>query len=357
MLLGGCRFDDPIRPDISPWEYASPASVGFNEDILLGLDSLFQANYFAATSMIVLKDDRLVYENYYKFNTRDSLQRVSSIGNALVSLLLGFAIEDGYVASVEDSIYTYLDEYSQYFAADSLKKGILFRHVLLMRSGLSWNETLLSPLSAENDYNIVKNRSPDRVGYLLSKPMESLAGQRYSQNSAAPLLIVKAIESKLGFPVEEYLDQKLFSPLGIENWSAEKDSAGLANLAFGLRMKPLDLAKIGHFALRKGHWQGRELLPQDWMEISTATHHQIDNFLDIGYLWWRFSANSGWDIYFPENDAFYAASDDDQYLFVIPSHDMVFVLTTPERNSFNSNIGYFLLSNYLLRHLQPASGN
>lgn len=357
-FAGGCRWDDAVRPDSSPWQYTDPGVVGFNEELLIGLDSVLKSgNLGDISSMLVLKDDKLVYENYYLLNARDSLQPAGTMGNGLISLLVGFAIEDGYIGSVEDSIYLYLQEYQRSFDADTLKKAIRFKHLLTMRSGLSWNETLTSPFSAINDFNIVKNSVPDRVAYLLSKPMEAQPGQRYSQNSAAGLLILKAIESQLSGSIEEYLAQKLFRPLEIETWKLEKDEAGLSNVAFGLRMKPLDLMKIGYFCMKQGTWGGRELLSPAWVSEATASQYKVDSFFDIGYLWWKFSDDSGWVRLLPENDAFYTVSDDGQYLFILPSLQLVFLLTTAEQNTNNSNIGYFVLSNYLLQPLQLNSGN
>lgn len=358
LLAAGCKWNDEVRPDPSPWEYAQPSSGGLNKNVLLDLDSIIKGGHLGdINSVLVLKDDKIVFENYYQFKTRDSLQNVSSMGNALVSLLTGFAIDDGYIQSVEDSIHLYLEEYGSYFDADPLKRGIRFRHLLTMRSGISWNEALMSPFSPANDLNIIKNRVPDRVAYLLSKPMESEAGQRYSQNSSASLLLLKAIESQLPYSIEEYLRVKLFDPLSIEIWELEEDEAGLANLSLGLHMKPLDMMKIGYLAMQQGQWDEKALLSEEWIGLSTGVHHRISNFLDIGYLWWRFSEDSSWAEYFPENDVFYAASDDGQYLFVLPSYELIFILNTPERNSDNTNVGYFVLSNYILRALQPNSGN
>lgn len=358
FLTTGCKWNDEVRPDPSPWEYAQPSSGGLSENVLLDLDSVIKGGYLGdINSVLVLKDDKIVFENYYQFNTRDSLQNVSSMGNALVSLLVGFAIDDGYIQSVDDSIHLYLEEYESYFEADPLKRGIRFRHLLTMRSGISWNETLTSPFSPANDLNVITNTVPDRVAYLLSRPMESEAGQRYSQNSSASLLLLKAIESQLPYSIEEYLRLKLFDPLNIEIWELEKDDAGLANISLGLRMKPIDIMRIGYLAMQKGQWDENVVLSEAWIGLSTGIQHRISNFLDIGYLWWRFSEDSSWAQSFPENDVFYAASDDGQYLFVLPSSQLVFILNTPQGNSNNTNVGYFVLSNYILRALQPNSGN
>lgn len=357
LASGGCRWDADVRPDSSAWSYAQPGQVGFNEPLLLSLDSLLkQGRLGGVSALLVLKNDKLVYENYYEFRTRDSLQSIGSIGNAIVSMVVGLAVEDGIFESVEDSIYKYLSGYESYFEADPLKKGIRLRDLLTMRSGLSWNETLESPFSPTNDYYLV-GRQDDMVGYLLSKPMESRAGQRFSQNSAAALIILKALQQNLSMPLSEYLDGRFFSPLGIEKWHASVDQTGLLNLVFGASFKPLDLTKIGYLALHKGKWMGRQLIPEEWVTESSGLKYRISNFLDMGYLWWRFSDDSSWADFFTVNSTFYAQSDDEQYLFVMPSLDMVVVLQTGEVNSYGSNIGYYVLSNFLLRSLQPISGN
>ena len=349
----GCKWNDEIRPDDSPWGYEQPQQLGFDQSMLLELDSLFaQGRFGSVGSMLVLKDNELVFENYYGFTSRDSLQRIGSMGNALVSILLGAAVEDGYIGSIEDSIYTYLTDYASYFEEDPLKKRIRFVDLLTMKAGLSWNEGIEELTSPSNDLNIVRN-STDAVAYLLNKPIESIPGQRFSKNSASSLLIVKAIEAAVEMPVAEYLDQGVFKTLDITEWSAEKDQVGLSNIALGVSMRPIDLLKLGYLMLNNGEWRGSSVMGNEWVGQATSIQHRISNFMDIGYLWWRFSEESSWQVYFPENKAFYALSDDDQYMFVLPEQNMVYVLTTSNRNTRTTNIGYYVLSNYLLGPLQP----
>lgn len=356
LLVPGCRWNDEVRPDDSPWGYAQPGSRGFDEPQLLVLDSLFNTRVLGGvSSMLIVKEGKMVFENYYGFQTRDSLQSVSSMGNMIVSLLVGIAIDKGVISSASDSIYTYLDDYGDYFETSELKKGIRFSDLLTMKSGISWNETLVGPNSPTSDLTLIA-RAPDRVAYLLSKPIESVAGQRFSQNNAASLLIVKALESAFQMQATEILDEFLFGPLDIDTWKAAKDEAGLVNVSFGMSMRPVDVLKIGYLCLQNGLWEGRQIVSEDWIEESTSTKHRISNFLDTGYLWWRFSEDSSWQTYFPENRTFYAFSEDNQYLFVLPEYDMVYLLTSVGSQA-SRNVGYYVLSSYLLPYLQPIQGN
>jgi CubicO group peptidase (beta-lactamase class C family) len=357
LLPQSCKWNDDARPDESPWGYSDPKVSGFDEPLLLVLDSLFDAGRLGGIgSMLVLKDNKVVFEDYYGFYTRDSLHGIGSMGNIIVSLLVGIAIDGGFIKSVEDSVYKYLPERQSYFEADQLKKRIRFKDILTMKSGLSWNETLSGVNSSSNDVNVIKT-APSAVEFLLKKPMESIPGQRFSQNSAGSLIILEALESATGLSVDQIVREWLFTPLQINDWTVRKDDVGLSDLSLGLAIKPLDLLKIGDLMLNKGSWLGNRIVNSNWVELSTGTQHRISSFLDIGYLWWRFSEDSSWSVYFPENKTFYALSDEDHYMFVMPEYDMVFLLTTKGRTSASTNLGYYVLSNYLLATLQPDDGN
>ncbi len=360
VLIGlpqACRLNDDIRPDESPWRYGDPAKQGFDESLLLDLDSLLSANRLGpVSSMLVIRDGQLIFENYYGLRARDSLQRIGSMGNVVISLLMGLGIQDGYFESVDDPIYEYLGSYQPFFQDNELKKQIRFRDILTMKSGLSWNEGLTGINSPSNDAVMVTTQ-PDMVEFLLSKQMESVPGQRYSQNSAAGLLIVKALEEASGLSIDDYINQRLFAPLEILDWEVEKDAKGLSNISLGLSLRPFDLIKIGYLTLEGGEWEGKQIVGNSWLEESTTVKHRISSFLDVGYFWWRFSDDSSWMVYFPENKTFYGLSDDDQYLFVLPEYNMVFVLTTTGRANNTTNLGYYILSNYLLQTLQLSEAN
>ena len=97
--------------------------------------------------------------------------------------------------------------------------------------------------------------------------MESIPGQRFSQNSAGSLIILEALESATGLSVDEMVSEWLFKPLQINDWTVRKDDVGLSDLSLGLAIKPLDLLKIGDLMLNNGSWLGNRIVSASWVSI------------------------------------------------------------------------------------------
>ena len=188
-----------------------------NESVLLDFDAAVQfQNFGNMQGLIVIKDDHLVFENYYQQNSRRELFPVGRIGASLVSMLLGEVLNNELGNQIDTPIYQLLPEYSGIFDAEPLKRQITIRHLLTMQTGLVWNESLRTVADTGNDLSamIISN---DYVEFVLSKQVEATPGRRFSFNSGCYFILLKIMDQLLDTHLQAYFEERLFQTLGIEN--------------------------------------------------------------------------------------------------------------------------------------------
>jgi CubicO group peptidase (beta-lactamase class C family) len=217
-------------------------------------------------------------------------------------LLVGIAREEGFFQSLDTRLYDLMPEY---FDEDPRKRAITLRHVLTMRTGLEFDN--------EEDTGRFLYSSGSSVQSVLSRPLVSEPGASFYYHDANPQLASGLLEKVTGVPPEAYAEERLFGPLGIWDYQWEKHSDGLNFGAFGLWLRPRDMAKIGQLMLQGGMWEGRQVVPADWVEESTRVYSNGN----YGLYWW---VNE-------ENRVFRASGDGGQIIFVDEPNELVIVLT------------------------------
>jgi len=349
LFLSTCFFEEKTPEDQQLWEYAKPAAVGMDNQLLLDLDSLIQSSVFGrVNSLIIIKDDHLVFENYYTGINRSTPQDISGISFAIASSALGLAIEDGLINSLDDEVRDYLPAYSEMFAADPIKNTLTFRHLMSMKSGISWNENLTFFDDPINDLNRM-TISSDWVAYLLNKPSDSAPGTRYSFNSGAPIIIAKIVQDQSQLPYAEYLQGRLFDALDIHDYTILPAYGDYVNAAWGFSMRPIDLVKIGYVHQKLGAINNQQLLSADWIEESTMVQSQVSFQNDYGLFWWRFSPfNMDIQPSLLENDVYYATGISGQIMYVIPHQNMVVSIMVESEEFFAGQIPFVILKYYIL---------
>lgn len=350
LFNSGCYYDDSLPADQNVWPVANPGELVMKAEVLLAMDSAISAHpNQGITSVVIIKEGKLVFENYYFGNERSTLFELGGVSSGLSNLALGRAIDMGLIASVEDSLYKYLPAYAQEFEKFPLKKNITFEHLMTMKSGLSWNEFSASFDGQENDIDRII-QSDNWVEYLITKPIDVLPGRRFSHNSAIPILIAAAIENEYNDGYASFLAKEVFGTLGVNNFDIANFRGNL-NPAWGLSMTTLDLAKIGYLYLKKGDWFGQQLLNENYATTSVAEQANIDYYNSFGWMWWRYSDNSNF-LDLSENDAFFAAGIGDERLYVIPHLELVVAITGKSEQFDFTLTAPFVLKDYILESMQ-----
>jgi CubicO group peptidase (beta-lactamase class C family) len=228
--------------------------------------------------LLVVKDGSVVLERYALGNTRDSRWISFSVAKSVTSMLVGAALQDGYIASVDDRITDYLPRLK-----NSSYDQSSIRNVLQMSSGVEWNEDYADP---ESDINQVPWSTLQMVEYLRNKPRSFEPGEKFNYNTAETNLVGDFLRSAIGNNLSTYLSQKIWQPFGMERdayWVLTDDGGG----EFGgssLNATLRDFARIGLFALNDGVLpDGTRVLPEGWMQESITPSQGHDGY---GYLWW-----------------------------------------------------------------------
>lgn len=316
-----------------PWIAVDPATVALNANALL-LAGERGAEIPRLRSLLVARNGRLAYERYFGDMTRDSLADVRSVTKSVVSTLVGIALESGAISSLDQPITDFLSDDD--FALLPDHRFITVRHLLTMTSGLEWSET------SGPDYGAWIT-SDDQVDFLLARPFVAPPGTSFTYNSAGVHLLGVVVEEAVRQPLADYADEVLFGPMGISEREWEALGDGTVNGGAGLDLRPRDLLRFGQLYLQDG-WSGdRRLVPEDWVNRSTEDRWggfgrsgMVDN-LSYGFLWWL-------DL---PRGARFAWGHGGQFIYILPSADLVVVATTNWRGA-SADIGASVLQRAVL---------
>lgn len=228
---------------------------------------------FARTNtraFIVIKDDQVIYETYPNGGRRDAISPSFSVTKSFVSTLIGLAIEDGAIGSVNDAVIKYLPE----LAGRGLD-ALTLRHLLTMSSGVDYDAVstvspLLIPFS--DDPRVFYTDNARRVGLSVRAGSEPV-GRYFRYNDYYLLLEGLLLERVTGRPLAQYLQEKIWQPLGMEypaSWTLDSASSGFEKPEAGLNARAIDFARFGLLYLHHGLWNGKQIIPQHWITEATS---------------------------------------------------------------------------------------
>lgn len=266
------------------------------------------------TAFLVVKDDRLVYEGYFNGSGHDAVQTSFSVAKSFASALLGAAIAEGAVSGIDDPVTKYLPELLQ---RDPRFADISIRHLVTMSSGLHYEEYGL-PWSDD----ALTYYDPDLRGLALRKArVEEEPGLRFHYNNYNPLLFGMLLERATGRSVAAYLSEKIWKPVGAEadaSWSIDSVKDGFEKMESGINARAVDFAKLGSLYLHRGAFNGRQILPAEWIDASTVPALPTGLAFSSGYgRWWWTHEAEGLGAYYS------ARGNKGQYVFVFPSKGLV----------------------------------
>jgi len=230
--------------------------------------------------LLVIKDGKISYERYGLCNTEDSLWIAFSVAKSVTSMLIGAAIQDGYIKSVDEKVTDYLPRLK-----NSAYDQSSIRNVLQMSSGVEWNEDYADPKS---DVNTATWDTLSLYEFLRNKPRETAPGEAFNYNTAETNLAGTILRSAIGNNLATYLSEKIWKPFGMEsdaNWMLTEVGGG----EFGgccINATLRDYGRLGLFAMGNGRLaDGTQVLPEGWMAESTAPSKGSAGY---GYFWWLY---------------------------------------------------------------------
>jgi CubicO group peptidase (beta-lactamase class C family) len=283
------------------------------------VDDLFERS--RTTGVIVLKDGKIVFERYMHGADEHTLLYSASVAKSFTSTLVGFAIGDGSIRSVDDPISDYLLELK-----GSGYDGVSIKSVLQMSSGVAWNEVYGTPDSdVDRMFNesLVLNKTPITDFVRNAKRRSATSLDHFSYAGVDAVAIGWLVSRVTGKSLSDYMSEKLWVPLGMEadaKWVTDGDGPSATEAATCcLRATLRDYARFGLLMAQNGVWNGRQLLPPTWVKEATQSDKPYSGYsLGYQYFWWTFSG---------EDHAFEAQGTRGQFIYVNPSQNLVIVIT------------------------------
>ncbi len=257
--------------------------------------------------------------------TADSHHDVRSISKSVVSTLIGIAIAEGHIPSVDASLASLLPRYAHLLSGD--KKSLTLKHVLTMTAGLRWDEASAPLVDADND-EIGMFRSADPAAFVLERELIAPPGTTFNYSGGLTQLLAIVLEARTGITLEEYAELKLFDPLGIKNAEWHGDLGGVPAAGSGLRLRMSDLGKLALLYANKGRWNGRQLIPEAWLDEATRPHVEVfsgepDDPVSVayGYQWWLVDLPTAHG----QVKMIQATGNGGQNIIILPTLDLVFI--------------------------------
>ncbi len=271
-----------------------------NKEKLTDFENKIINDYSNIAGMIVLKDGKTLYENYFNECNADSRIHVYSVSKSIISILFGIAIDKGYIKNINQKVLDFFPDYK-------VKRKEKTIHNITLENLL----TMTAPFKYKfAPYHFIKYfMSKKRIKFSLDLlgGKDKIGEFRYIPFAASDILSGILINAT-GKCVLDFATENLFSPLGItveksiifnsvkeqnefnkatniSGWVADSD--GVNTGGWGLTLSALDMAKIGQLCLDGGKWNGKQIVSNDWINESTKEHSRWKKMnLPYGYLWW-----------------------------------------------------------------------
>jgi CubicO group peptidase (beta-lactamase class C family) len=297
------------------WQISSPEKEGMDSKKLAQLVDWGSAHSF--DSVLVARHGKIVLDQYYAPYIAGIPHDLFSVTKSVTGTLAAIAWKEGLLDSTSHRVLDFFD-HSKIANIDPRKEAITVQNLLDMTSGLAWTEEVgnsIPPIETDKQMS----RSQDWVKFILDRPMSNAPGDIFNYDSGNPHLLSAILTKLTGMSAVDYAKAKLFGPLGIDDVSWAYDLQGISVGSFGLRLKPRDMAKIGYLYLHNGVWEGKQVIPPEWVhKVSNPT---VETHLKQGF-WY---SNFFWSL--PDKHVYMALGRYGQTIMVFPDLDIVAVTT------------------------------
>lgn len=249
------EFYKPAKPFVPQLPPAWQQENGSND-----FTAFLDQNHTLA--FLIIRNDTLLYEQYFDDTDSASIMPSFSVSKSFVSALAGIAIGEGKIRSADQPVTDFIPELLE---NDTAFRQITIDHLLNMRSGVRFNEGYQSPFADMAKYYYGTNLQR----YILKLKIERPPDEAYNYQSVNTLLLGMALERATGKPLNEYLSEKLWKPLGMSTdvgWSIDSERHGTIKSFCCLDAPARDFARFGRLYLNNGRWQGKQIVPEKWVK-------------------------------------------------------------------------------------------
>jgi len=281
-------------------------------DLLLKLDT---------KALLVFKGDEILFEKYWGKHKKETVSNCFSAAKTVVSLLIGAALDEGKIKSLDEKVGKYIPEFNA-----GKKKNITIRHLLMMSSGLDWQESAKNPLSenAESYYGT------DLYGLVTRQHVIEKPGIRFEYQSGNSQLLGYVLEKATHMDLSMYAQKKIWDKIGAEHnafWSLDKDG-GDEKAFCCMYATARDFGRLGKLILQKGKWNGKQIISSAYMSEmlanpSMTTKEKVPNLRYGLHIWTYLGA---------KNPVYYCRGILGQYIISIPNENLVIIRLGSKRD-------------------------
>ena len=291
-----------------PWKVSSPEEQGINSLTFINGINRFKHDNTNIHSLLVIKNDHIVLDAYFYPFQKNYVHDLASVTKSITSLLIGIAIDKGYIKNEDQLIFQYFPEYTQ---KNDTINTLKIKDLLNMTSGLqcSWND-------GEKELKQMIE-SADWVKFMFSLPLETMHGQKFSYCSGNYYLLAEILQRTTKMTCHEFAKKFLFQPLNFGETFWLKNDKGVNHGWGDLYISTYDMAKIGCLILNYGKWNDKQVISKEWIE-KIKPLYKIQKTESYGYGWWLDSENP---------DEIQAVGRGGQRLFIFKNRNIVIATT------------------------------
>ncbi|MCD9856765.1 beta-lactamase family protein [Epilithonimonas sp. JDS] len=313
--------------------------------------------------IVATQNGKTVYEMYFNGFQKDALHDARSAFKSVAGILIGIAIDKGYIKNVHEKVYSYFPEYKPYGDWDTLKDSMTIEHLLEMKSGFDCEEW-----NGNKDCESEMETKQDWLKFCLELPLKNKPGTQWDYTSVNAMLLGGVIAHSTQMTVTDFADRFLLRPLGITRYKWTKDPIGHETSAGSFYISTSDMNKIGQLILNDGIYNGERIISQKWIKQMTKRRHKIEGFSNVGisknknaipqstyygYTWYNEEVKTKTFSY----NIVFASGNGGQYIMIVRDLNLVVSFTGNSYNSSKSKLPFNILTDYILPYFDKKKSN
>ena len=342
-----CNLENNINNE---WQICPPSSQGLSDELITSklYDDLENLIYGNIDSVIIIKNNTLVFEKYLGMQreillNKDDIHQLQSVTKSITSVLIGIAIDKGFIGGVTDPLELYFPNYTHLFYNE---EPITLHHLITMTLGTNWKPVDGSdaPDIALLNEIFYHSSGEEIIDFILNRNIIYPPGTKFNYNSGASVVLGEIIRKATNMTVIQFARTYLFEPLGIKDDYWLSNLQGVTHTGGGLMLKPRDIAKIGQLFINDGKWNNNQILSSKWIQDSIIPHiNEFSHFNEsYGYQWWiwpDFIYSQDLSIYLVHAEGYLGQS-----ILIVQEHNLVVVI-----NANDTYIDTFGILKYILK--------
>jgi len=305
-------------------------------------------------AVVISQYDEIIFQSYFNKFTKDSLHDTRSAFKSITGILIGIAIDKGYIKSAKEKVYKFFPDYKKPIHWDKRKDSLTIEHLLEMRSGFDceeWNGT--------KDCESEMGNTNDWIKFCLDMELKSSPGSEWNYTSINTMILGGIIAKASHMTVSAFADKYFFKPLGITQYIWTKDPLGHELTSGNFYMLPADMIKIGKVVMNNGLYKWKRIVSDKWIKQITKRITEINGFSNVrisknktaapqptyyGYTWYNEAVKTDKFNY----NIVFASGNGGQYIMLVKELGLVVAFTGNSYNSAKSKLPFDIMIKYVL---------